>query len=202
MKKLCLLLVAITSASIFAFEPPPPRPHRGERPLPPPHGERGRAPRGFMKSHGIWMAFNDLSAEERQAMLKLQREDPEKFKAEMTKKSEEFFKAEKARREELKRLVDEFRNAKDDAKEELKNKIAYLVRQNFKRRLNRSRIQLEELQERAKKLEQELDNREKAEDKIVAAVVENMLNGQKPERPDGPRRGPGKFTPKAPLLAE
>ncbi len=194
MKKLgSILILSLVTATVFAEPPPgppgPPGP-RGAWKGSPHHAERRRPPQGFRKAHGIWMAFAELSGEERQAMLKLQREDPEKFKAEMNKKSEEFFKAEKARREELKKLVNEYRNANDDVKEELKKKISDLIRKNFKRRLRRSRLQLEELQERAEKLEQELDKREKAEDKIVAAVVENMINGKHPERPKFPHRGP------------
>ena len=195
MKKLCLILIALASIPVFADGPAVP-----EKKNMLPRGERRKSQHGFRKSHGIWMAFNDLSDGERQAMLKLQREDPEKFKAEMIKKSEEYFKAEKARREELRTLVNEFRNAKDDAKEELKKKISEMVRQNFKRRLRRSRMQLEELQKRAEKLEQELDKREKAEDKIVEAVVENIISGKRPEHPKGLRRSSRPRV--APLLAE
>lgn len=191
MKKLgSILILSLVTATVFAEPPPGPPGPRGAWKGSPHPAERRRPPQGFRKAHGIWMAFAELSGEERQAMLKLQREDPEKFKAEMNKKSEEFFKAEKARREELKKLVNEYRNANDDVKEELKKKISDLIRKNFKRRLRRSRLQLEELQERAEKLEQELDKREKAEDKIVAAVVENMINGKHPERPKFPHRGP------------
>ena len=183
MKKLASILIVSLMAAVSFAEPPPP-PHKpGPGMPPPPHAERRRPPQGFRKSHGIWMAFAELSGEERQAMLKLQREDPEKFKAEMSKKTEELFKAEKARHEELRKLVNEYRNANDDAKEELKKKISDLVRNNFKRRLRRSRLQLEDLQKRAETLEKELDKREKAEDKIVDAVVENMINGKHPERP-------------------
>lgn len=196
MKKLWLILLAAVSVTLFADAPVP----QPERRAFPPRGERRRAPQRFKKNHGIWMAFNDLTPEERQAMLKLQREDPEKFKAEMTKKAEDFFKAEKARREELRSLVNEFRNAKESEKEELKKKISVMVRDNFKRRLRRSRMQLEELQKRAEKLEQELDRREKAEDKIVAAVVENMISGKRPEHSKSIRR-PSRQQ-KAPLLAE
>ena len=190
MKKLCsMLILPLIAASAFAAPPGPPQ--EGRKLPPPPPAERRRPPHGFRKAHGIWMAFAELTGEERQAMLKLQREDPEKFKAEMSRRTEEFFKAEKTRREELKKLVNEYRNAKDNVKEELKNKISALVRSNFKRRLRRSRLQLEELQKRAETLEQELDKREKAEDKIVAAVVENMINGKFPEHPGFPHhRGP------------
>lgn len=167
-------------------------------------GPRGKfQPRPkFYKAHGMWLAFAELDAEEKQAMLKLQREDPEKFKAEMKKLGEAFFKAEKVRRQELSALVEQYKKANDKDKAEILEKIKSRVRSNFKRRLRQSRMHLEELQERAAKLEKELDRREKSEDKIVDAVVNNIISGKqmnfKKFRPQKHKFAPSK----APLQAE
>ena len=162
--------------------------------------------RGFQKAHGIWMAFAELSTEERQAMLKLQREDPEKFRAEMHKLADEFFKAEKARRKELAELVNKYQNTADEKiKTEIHEKITSRVKENFKRRLRQSRMHLDELKKRTEKLEQELDRREKAEDKIVDATVKSIISGKHLPFgiPDQRQRTPfSAKRPAAPLKAE
>ena len=124
------------------------------------------------------MAFAELSQQERQAMLKLQREDPEKFRTEMIRRSEEFIKAEKERRNALDKLIREYRTADEKDKPAILEKIRTSVKDNFQRRLRRSRMQLEELRKRTERLEKELDRREKAEEKIVDAVVKNIIEGK------------------------
>lgn len=206
MKKQFFTIVALLAAcgTLFADAAPAEKTDKAKpqkRHIRPPH-------RKFMRQHWFWVAFSELSAQERQAMLKLQREDPEKFRAEMGKRTEERMKAEMTRRKALNKLVEEYKKAKDGEKELILNKIKVMVRENFQRRLKRSRMQLEELRERADKLEKELDRREKAESKIVDAVVENIISGRAkhPGKPEN-FRGRNKMfppppPPPAPLQAE
>ena len=191
MKKLLFLTVlAVFAVSAFCndFKSFEGKPHR------PAPRRKFAPPNRFHKSHGMWMAFAELSAEERQAMLKLQREDPEKFRSEMHKLGEEFFKAEKLRRKELAELVEQYKKADEKDKAAILENIRKRVSDNFKRRLRQSRIQLNELQQRAEELEKELNRREKAEEKIVDAVVNSIVSGRRP--PFAPKKRP------APLQAE
>ena len=123
MKKfLLLLMAAVIGTSVFAEETA----SASERPKTPHSERRHKRPprRSFQKGHGMWTAFAHLSAEERQNMLKLQREDPEKFRTEMNKLAEKFFNAEKERRQELAKLIMEYKNATDDkVKTEIHEKI-------------------------------------------------------------------------------
>lgn len=200
MKKIFLFTVisAVCAAFSLCAEQVAPAQYQPKKTL-----HRGKFSRNrFHKAHGIWVAFAELSAEERQAMLKLQREDPEKFRTEMHKLGEEFFKAEKARRKELADLVEQYKKADDKNKVELLEKIRTRVRDNFKRRLRQSRVQLDELQERAAKLEKELDRREKAEEKIVDAVVKNIISGRSKNFPHRRPAILNKAPSKVPLQAE
>lgn len=182
MKKLLILaLLTTTAIGVFAEKAAP----TPERHAPHPHRQKRN---NFRKGHGMWMAFAELSPEERQAMLKLQREDPEKFRTEMHKLGEEFFKAEKLRRLELAALVEKYKTAGEKEKPQLLEKIKTMVQENFKRRLRQSRMQLDELQKRAEKLEKELDRREKAEEKIVDTVVNNIISGKRPNYGKRPHR--------------
>ena len=212
MKKLLFLLVAAFAAAVFAAEETAvdknvSKESAVEKPAiqPPAEKRYKRPPRpGFQKAHGTWMAFAELSAEERQAMLKLQREDPEKFRIEMHKLAEKFFKAEKLRRKEFAELVNKYKSTSDDKiKSEIHEQIKSRVKENFKRRLRQSRMHLDELKKQVKVLENELDIREKAEDKIVEATVNNIVSG-KPPKFGHPRHRRPMFPAKrpAPLKAE
>lgn len=205
MKKIFLLLTAsvICFAATAAEAEKPVKKQENQH-----NGRRIKRPprRNFQKDHGMWTAFADLSAEERQAMLKLQREDPEKFRAEMNKLAEKFFNAEKERLKEFAKLVQEYKSAGDEkTKSEIHEKIKSRVRDNFKRRLRQNRMHIEELKKRAENLEKELDIREKNEDKIVEATVNSIITGRRPKfSPRGPHHRPP-FNMKrhpAPLKAE
>ena len=203
MKKfLLLLMAAVIGTSVFAEETAT----AAERPKTQHSERRHKRPprRSFQKGHGMWTAFAHLSAEERQDMLKLQREDPEKFRTEMNKLAEKFFNAEKERRQELAKLIMEYKNATDDkVKAEIHEKIKVRIKENFHRRLRQSRMHIAELKKQTEQLEKELDLREKAEDKIVEATVKNILEGKRPNfPPPGPRPPFRMKRPPAPLKAE
>ena len=175
------ILTFFCSIFIFSLTAAPDNSGKTDIPAPGQHRPH-RPPRRFSRGHGIWLAFSELSQAERKEMLKLQRENPEMFRTEMLRRSEEFIQAEKKRKDSLDKLVKEYRISGDKEKAEILEKIKSSVKENFQRRLRRSRMQLEELRERADKLEKELDRREKAGEKIIDAVVKNIIEGKQPAR--------------------
>jgi len=181
-----VLLFALSGITLFAApdaqeKPQPPQ-------MPPQHsrGDRGRGPL-------LWRAFSELSDEERAGMVKLQREDPEKFREAMNRKVEEIVRREKAERKVIQELAEKYRAAgSDEEKTAVKRQLTDLVKRRFNKRLAVNRRQLEAMKRQAVKLEKELDQREKNADGIVSMIVDSVLTGKKPFPPAGsPGRRPG-----------
>ena len=119
-------------------------------------------------------------------MVKLQREDPEKFREAMHKKVEEIVRREKAERQIIQELAEKYKAAGNDSdKAAAKRQLTELVKRRFNKRLAGNRRQLEAMKRQTVKLEQELDRREKNADKIVSMLVDSVLSGKKPFPPPG-----------------
>ena len=180
-----ILLFALGAAVLFAA--PEAQEKQQPRQTPPAHshGDRGRGPH-------LWRAFSELSDEERAAMVKLQREDPEKFREAMYKKVEEIIRREKAERRIIQELVEKYKAAGSDGdKAAVKRQLTELMRRRFNKRLAGNRRQLEAMKRQAVKLEKELVRREKNADKIVSMLVDSVLSGKKPFPPGRPGGHPG-----------
>ena len=184
MKKILFLsLVVICAGTLFALPPPPPR---GAHPGP--GIKNQRMPRN------IWRAFAELSDAERKEMLNIQRNDPDKFRELMFAKAQEIEKAERAERQQLTALVEQFKSAKTDAeKENIRKQMRDIHRKRFNKRLESNRRHLEAMKRRAEFLEKELDKRAENAEKIVDLLTESMLSGKNPfgEHPER-RRGNGR----------
>jgi len=193
MNKYRIAMLALTGTLTFPLLAAPP-PQKPDTP-PPEHrwDERPRrrpsehdSDRRFRSGPGMWMVFSRLSQEERQAMLKLQREDPEKFLEVMRAKADELYRKRKQRREDLHKLAEQCRNAAaPEEKARLKKQLAAEVEKDFREHLKANRSQIEDMKRRTARLEQELQRREKNIDKAVGAAVEAMIKGERPpRRPD------------------
>ena len=174
-----ILLLALGAAASFAAPEAQGKKAPCQTPPPRSHGDRGRGPH-------LWRAFSELSDEERAAMVKLQREDPEKFREAMHKKVEEIVRREKAERQIIQELAEKYKAAGNDSdKAAAKRQLTELVKRRFNKRLAGNRRQLEAMKRQTVKLEQELDRREKNADKIVSMLVDSVLSGKKPFPPTG-----------------
>ena len=174
-----ILLLALGAAASFAAPEAQGKKAPCQTPPPRSHGDRGRGPH-------LWRAFSELSDEERAAMVKLQREDPEKFREAMHKKVEEIVRREKAERQIIQELAEKYKAAGNDSdKAAAKRQLTELVKRRFNKRLAGNRRQLEAMKRQTVKLEQELDRREKNADKIVSMLVDSVLSGKKPFPPPG-----------------
>ena len=135
------------------------------------------------------MVFSRLSEKERLEMLKLQREDPERFQALMRAKADELFRKREARRAYLRKLAEQCRNAATpEERERLRRQLTEEVEKDFRAHLQANRNQLEDMKRRTARLELELRRREKNMDKAVAAIVEELIKGERPPRPPDSRR--------------
>ena len=181
-----LLLAGAFAAPVFAAPPAvTPPPNGGSQP---PAAERG-AGRRFRNGPGMWMVFSRLSEKERLEMLKLQREDPERFQALMRAKADELFRKREARRAYLRKLAEQCRNAATpEERERLRRQLTEEVEKDFRAHLQANRNQLEDMKRRTARLELELRRREKNMDKAVAAIVEELIKGERPPRPPDSRR--------------
>lgn len=201
-----LVLTGALTLPLLSAPPPPPKnappktDHRGDEnrrrrpPETPPHDGRRRPPehdsdRRFRSGPGMWLVFSRLSPEERQAMLKLQREDPEKFLEVMRAKADELYQKRKQRHDDLHKLAEQCRNAATpEEKERLKKQLAGEVEKDFRAHLKANRSQIEDMKRRTARLEQELQRREKNINEAVSAAVEAMIKGEKPPRRPDSRR--------------
>ncbi|MBQ9500769.1 MAG: hypothetical protein IJU70_01305 [Lentisphaeria bacterium] len=180
-----VLLLAFGGIMLSAAPEAQEKPQPSQPPAPRSHGDRGRGPH-------LWRAFSELSDEERAAMAKLQREDPEKFREAMLKKVEEIVRREKAERKIIQELAEKYKAAGSDGERSaVKRQLTELMRRRFNKRLAGNRRQLEAMKRQAVRLEKELDRREKNADKIVSMIVDSVLSGKKPFPPGRPGHHPG-----------
>ena len=190
-RHVCLWLAALAAGSVAATEPPAPAGAVPPGPPPPPeYHPMGPPPnRRFRSGPGVWQAFSQLTPEERREMLKLQREDPEKFHELMRAKADELFRKREARRKALRELAKKCRNATDPAeKEKLRQELTAEIAKDFRAHLEFNRRQLEEMKRRTAHLEAELQRREQNRDRAIAALVEALISGKNPPPPPDSRR--------------
>lgn len=164
---------------------PPPAPKPAMRPPmpPPPPGRVPGAP-GRSSYRWIWRAFSLLSPEEQQKLMQLQRQDPAKFQAIMQEKAEKLYAQRQARRKELDAMGAQYRTSGDPAeKERLKAELRTKLRDDFNRRLQDGRRDLDANRKRLARMEAELKRREENRDAIVDAILENILAGKQPPLP-------------------
>ncbi len=132
----------------------------------------------FRRGPGAWRVMAQMTENERQALMVLQRTDPEKFRAVMKEKTDALYLEEVARVKTLQALVDEYaRQESPDEKKRIKDKISSMVKSDFHRRLAENRLQLENMKRRTANLERELDKRSAKADEIIAVQVEEILKG-------------------------
>ena len=187
--------------------PPPFQGRQGEGP-----GKMGRRPGkgpgmmrpgmrpGAARGAAMWRAFSLLDEAERKKMLELQRNDPDKFFAEMRRLSAEFEKQEQARLKKLQCLIDKYRTSTDKAeRERLKTELTKMERAQFDKRIAGLTRTVESTKRRLALMEQGLKERKEKADAIVDARVEALLSGEIPVAPAYPaphmRQGPPRQGP-------
>ena len=155
---------------------------------------------GAARGAAMWRAFSLLDEAERKKMLELQRNDPDKFFAEMRKLSAEFEKQEQARLKKLQCLIDKYRTSTDKAeRERLKAELTKMERAQFDKRIAGLTRTVESTKRRLALMEQGLKERKEKADAIVDARVEALLSGEIPVNPVYPaphmRQGPPRQGP-------
>lgn len=138
-----------------------------------------RAPENS-RPNSVWKVFARLSAQEQQEMIKLQRQNPDKFRLIMQQKAEQFKVLEQARKKELDTLTQKYRDSSSEAeKNAIKLELKKKLQEDFSRRLADSRRSLENNRKRLIRMEAELQKREKNRDAIVEAMLKHRLDGKK-----------------------
>ncbi len=125
-----------------------------------------------------WRVFSKLSLKEREEMQELQRSDPEKYKKIFQQKVDELRQAEQTKRDEMRGIFEEWKNASPEQKAEIRKNLEQRVRGEYEARLTDNRKRLEEMQKRAADLEKELNKLEADTDNQVKMRVENILKGK------------------------
>jgi len=183
LKKLFSTAALLTVLCSFAADKAPvaPQPGSAGNKNPAVAGEKNSRPRSRRRQEDmIWHAFSRMSETERRSMMKLQRTDPEKFRAEMLERAEKIAAARRARMMELNKMAASIRNCKDEEKAaELRSAFTAELKKDYLRRIENSRSQLEKMKQRAAKLEAELNRRTKNADKAVETWAEIMISGKK-----------------------
>ena len=155
---------------------------------------------GAARGAAMWRAFSLLDEAERKKMLELQRNDPDKFFAEMRRLSAEFEKQEQARLKKLQCLIDKYRTSTDKAeRERLKTELTKMEKAQFDKRIAGLTRTVESTKRRLALMEQGLKERKEKADAIVDARVEALLSGEIPVAPAYPaphmRQGPPRQGP-------
>ena len=181
MKNLFFLLTVCGFFGLAAAElpkapgnPPPPPQQPGDR-----MGRRNAAL--------SWRAFSKLTPEERKELMKLQRTQPDEFRKKLKELADKALAEEKAKREALRKIVNEYRNTQNaERKKELAKESEKTMRQDYMTRLQEHRRHLEEMKQRAAKMEAELNRREQKAEDAIKARLNFVLDGGDPFAP--PRR--------------
>ena len=155
---------------------------------------------GAARGAAMWRAFSQLDENERKKMLELQRNDPDKFFAEMRRLSAEFEKREQARLQKLQCLIDKYRTSTDKAeRDRLKAELTKMEKAQFDKRIAGLTRTVESTKRRLALMEQGLKERKEKADAIVDARVEALLSGEIPVAPSYPaphmRQGPPRQGP-------
>ena len=151
------------------------------------------ARRESMRTPNVWRIISMLPAAEQRELLKLQRTDPEKFRAAMQKKIEEFQRAQQQKRQQISELTARIR-ACSDAKEKaaLRQQLRDMIKRDFEARLANMRRNIEASKRRIDRMEKELKRREANSAAVIDAITEATIVGKNPPRPPRPPRPPQK----------
>ena len=115
---------------------------------PPQHPERRRPPRPSMmqnghhsqRNPGMWRAFSQMPQKEQQELMKLQRTDPEKFRAVMQEKVAKFHAELQARQQKIADLVAKINASKDEKeKSALRSELRSIFKTSFESRISHLR---------------------------------------------------------------
>lgn len=158
----------------------------GKRALPPGKG-RGPYHHGMRRNAVFWRVFSQLSEPERKKMQELQRNEPEKFTAEMRKLAEKYEQRELAWRNKLTSLIEKYRKSSDkNERSKLKAEITVMEKERFDQRIAGLTRTIAGAKRRVAMMEKDLKKRKDKAAAIVDARVEALLNGEIPVMP--PRR--------------
>lgn len=134
----------------------------------------------FRRGPGVWRAFSRLSQAEKQELLKLQRTDPDKFRAALQQKADELYQKEKERRAKLQKIGEQYR-AETDAKKkaEIKSALRKMVREDMENSLANMRRHIEESKQNIRRMENSLKKREANVEAVTDSITEHILSGKK-----------------------
>lgn len=176
---LVMLFITVSAATGKAA----PAPEKGAKP----------AQRESIRSHHIWRIISMLPAEEQRELLKLQRTDPEKFRAVMRKKADEFQKTQQQKRQQHTALSAQIRACSDpEQKAALRKQLRDMIKSDFETHLANMRRNIEASKRRIARMEKELQRREKNSAAVIDAITESLISGNPPQRPQRPQRAPQK----------
>ena len=152
--------------------PPPPK-----KPAVMPERRAHMTPEKFRRGRGLWRAFSRLSPQEQHELIKLQLKDPEKYLAIMQKKVDLLYAQERARRKELADLAQKYRDTRDPVQQAaVKAQLREKLLADYQQRLQDNRRDLESNRKRLKRMEEELNKREKKRDAIIDAMLKEYIS--------------------------
>ena len=176
MKLFTTLSLLTVFAAWLAAAPgnPPPRPEHRRPPM------MQNGPRG-QRNPGMWRAFSQLSQKEQQELMKLQRTDPEKFRAVMQEKVAEFHAELQARQQKISDLVAKINASKDEKeKSALRSELRSIFKTSFESRISHLRRNIESNKKRIEMMEKELKKREANADAIIDTLTDSAISGKMP----------------------
>lgn len=190
-----IILLLIISVCSFAASAAPERPGKQPQGREKPARRRGTRQR----NSDIWRAFSMLPNAEQRQLLRLQRNDPEKFRTIMQQKAAELHAAQQAKRKKVRELATQIRNCKDEKqKAELMKQLREMVKADYEQRLAYLRRNIEANKRRLAAMEKELKKREENSDAVINAITKSIVSGETPNRHPGGRRAPRGDAPRAP----
>ena len=168
---ICTMFFA--SAALCAATPDkgkiePPKHHR-----PPMMGHPGQRP------PDIWRAFSQLPPGEQRQLMLIQRSEPEKFRQIMVEKARKLQEQHRARRQMIQKLAADIRECKDKAAADtMRAKLKAMVKEDFDKRINHLRRNVEMNKKRLAWMEKELEKRQSNAEAIIEAITGNIISGK------------------------
>jgi len=144
---------------------------RNEKQKKPNHKDR----RASKKPSDIWGIMKSIPGEERERLRKLHATDPDAFQKEIAKIVERVKATRQEKQKQIRSLVSQYKNAKDDkTKKEAMEQLRKVIQKIFLSKMQENKKRLESLEKHVKKVREAYEFRQKNADKIIQSRLDTL----------------------------
>ena len=131
--------------------------------------------RASKKPSNIWGIMKSIPGEERERLRKLHATDPDAFQKEIAKIVERVKATRQEKQKQIRSLVSQYKNAKDDkTKKEAMEQLRKVIQKIFLSKMQENKKRLESLEKHVKKVREAYEFRQKNADKIIQSRLDTL----------------------------